>query len=1542
VTQTTSSADAPPPSTAPCPTVLDYIELDQVEVDPVLDQYLGRSGYELEPDKIAALKDSAYFARSGSEDEQTLATAAETFDDDFDLQSDSDSLSDVSSYGDVCLLSTLPTATLTEDAFLAESHAQADSTTCALYGMPSKLRQLKASTSLDVYKVLHEDNTIELNTRAHIDGGSQATTTHRRDLLWHFKWSVDILPSLAVADAGLHRPLGTGYLRVPVTGNDKGYEMVRCYYTPTLPVTILSPDRMCRQYGCRGHTSVSTLGGKGSLELWHCRRNRENVMLPATVHRGLLYSDQLHEPTSEEERTGPMPASVLHVSLIDPTVPPTAHALHSCSGDCSCVPQSASCLPDPCSDATCGTCKPGPLPTASTDPQLGLAEKILHLQRLGYQTDINIDRLADNADGVPTWSTDVPHLCPREAPTVHKSVDPFASPPSVSDLLFAPDDRRYLIRHLTRDQQRILWHQRFGHIHSRRVSDMHKYATGVPAVPISTELDKCPVCAHAKLKKAARVQSDSRKADRCYQGISIDYGIMVQKSNADSGRVKRLQGVHGETCYCLIVDHYSGTLFGECFTSKAPPLDFINRWLRLHGLAHEVAGKYVRMDLGGELGSNPAVRDLFTKAGYHLEPTAPMSSSQNGPGERPHQTLATAMRAILGGAGLSPRFWPYAFHHFMRLYNVTVHRDAKASPYELCSGNRPDLRLLRVFGCRVYVLPPKAHRSAAILSDARTGIFLGYTKTMRNILYYDTDSGLVKTAQHVAFDEAMNDMVDKPPNARLLDGLKTGDQTIYDAQIDVPDLETSANIFTAEPQTITVSYEADALSPLGLDFDKCNRLHRAYLSAVHRTPLTLPPGQRRGLKSFRNSFLHSYVLSINDERVFDPTDVDKVLARLAALPSPPTEISVVLVPERDSRDSSKSPPLHLRLHDLRRICALQSVSGEGISSSECQARIAAQMSDMSNSEMMEVIHSLKNEEMTDEEQKLTSFTRRKLKQLSNWPLWDAAFDSQLEGHYVDKTYGLPVPRPKSVNGKKPNILRQHWTNKVKPGGKRKCRSCMDGSKRAAPWLHEFARTYASCVSQPGMKLFFALSAAEGLIVTFADTTNAFQQSPPPTEDCYLEIDEAYVSWYKKRFGKTIDPHTHVIPVLHALQGHPEAGALWERMIVGILVDELKFKATTHERNLYTGKIDGETVLVCRQVDDFAVGSVKQATAEKLIAMINKRVSTTSEGIGTKYNGVDILQTRDYIKLSCESYLDRVLQTHGWDQPGPRESDRFDSVPMTHEATTTLQGLEGPAEGSPAHKRLEAEMKFSFRQVLGELIYAYVVTRLDIGHAITFLSRFSTKPHAEHYTALKNVCRYLRRTKSWGIVYWRKKPVHSLPHVPLDAPAWDDSLPAFPPYSLMQLTGFVDAAHATDIATRRSVTGVGFCLAGGAIAYKTKLQATVATSSTEAEFVAAVDAAKIAKSLRTILKELGYEQQEPTLLYEDNQAAIAMVNETKPTARSRHIDIQHFAIQEWRERGIVEMRYIPTTINPSDAATKCLSWTLHSRHVRRLMGHYGPP
>jgi hypothetical protein len=165
---------------------------------------------------------------------------------------------------------------------------------------------------------------------------------------------------------------------------------------------------------------------------------------------------------------------------------------------------------------------------------------------------------------------------------------------------------------------------------------------------------------------------------------------------------------------------------------------------------------------------------------------------------------------------------------------------------------------------------------------------------------------------------------------------------------------------------------------------------------------------------------------------------------------------------------------------------------------------------------------------------------------------------------------------------------------------------------------------------------------------------------------------------------------------------------------------------------------------------------------------------------------------------------------------------------------------------------------------------------------------------------------------------------------------------FPASDLLKLVGYIDAAHATDPRTLRSVTGFVFCLAGGAIAYKSKLQAIVSTSSTEAEFIAAVHAGKVTKYLRSVLRELGVLLSAPTVLHIDNQAAIAMINENKPTQRSRHIDIQHFAIQEWRAAGHLRTAHIAGILNPADQQTKALGSTLHARHARRAMGHFGSP
>jgi hypothetical protein len=101
----------------------------------------------------------------------------------------------------------------------------------------------------------------------------------------------------------------------------------------------------------------------------------------------------------------------------------------------------------------------------------------------------------------------------------------------------------------------------------------------------------------------------------------------------------------------------------------------------------------------------------------------------------------------------------------------------------------------------------------------------------------------------------------------------------------------------------------------------------------------------------------------------------------------------------------------------------------------------------------------------------------------------------------------------------------------------------------------------------------------------------------------------------------------VLPELNALQGHPEAGALWEKHINKIL-DDIDTVFTIHERSIYRGKIDGKVVLLYRRADDIAVACSDPAAAQGLIDWIGKVVDLESQGIFSSFNGIDIYQRRE--------------------------------------------------------------------------------------------------------------------------------------------------------------------------------------------------------------------------------------------------------------------------------------------------------------------------
>jgi len=119
--------------------------------------------------------------------------------------------------------------------------------------------------------------------------------------------------------------------------------------------------------------------------------------------------------------------------------------------------------------------------------------------------------------------------------------------------------------------------------------------------------------------------------------------------------------------------------------------------------------------------------------------------------------------------------------------------------------------------------------------------------------------------------------------------------------------------------------------------------------------------------------------------------------------------------------------------------------------------------------------------------------------------------------------------------------------------------------------------------------------------------------------------------------------------------------------------------------------------------------------------------------------------------------------------------------------------------------------------------------------------------------------------------------------------------------------------------------------GGPISWSSKRQPIVALSSAEAEFYAASIAACEVQYLRKMFEGLGFAQDGPTMMYEDNQGTIYMSRSVGAFNRSKHIDTRVFRLRELVESGILYLQKVATAHNLADVFTKSLGGPLLQAH-----------
>jgi hypothetical protein len=131
------------------------------------------------------------------------------------------------------------------------------------------------------------------------------------------------------------------------------------------------------------------------------------------------------------------------------------------------------------------------------------------------------------------------------------------------------------------------------------------------------------------------------------------------------------------------------------------------------------------------------------------------------------------------------------------------------------------------------------------------------------------------------------------------------------------------------------------------------------------------------------------------------------------------------------------------------------------------------------------------------------------------------------------------------------------------------------------------------------------------------------------------------------------------------------------------------------------------------------------------------------------------------------------------------------------------------------------------------------------------------------------------------------------------------------------------------------------LGGTAIFARTRIQCTASLSATESEIIVGCDARKVITYFRQLFAD------PPPLTTvtptgEDNEGTTRVAAHHRFSGRTRHMDIQNFATQEWTKRDILEFFKVDGTANPADAMSKVLDRILFAYHFDRLQGYNGSP
>lgn len=1046
---------------------------------------------------------------------------------------------------------------------------------------------------------------------------------------------------------------------------------------------------------------------------------------------------------------------------------------------------------------------------------------------------------------------------------------------------------------MARDVDADVLHRRLIHCNADDISVCLK-RTGLAVGMARSDVCLCPSCVMSKATRKSIEAGVGRVGEVC----------MLIDSDLSGKMPTRSRG--GHYYWALFIDNHSRFVRIYFLRRKS---DAFQAFHMFKAWIEKRTGRKIkrfRPDRGGEY-VGKEFRLFLDMEGIEFTPASSNTPEQNPVSERFNRTLKEGVRTLLSASNMPESFWVDAARFFVYVHNrMPRARLGKVAPIELLEGRELsilDLKYVRTFGARGYIVVPKSNRASTLKPKGEAMVYLGVADNGVSHRMWNPRTKREIESREVVFDELILGLPGREilyGEAREYHDVEEKVEMMKGIPVEKEEPDTARPYVSSSPAKQTLSdMPPPVTDPL-----------RPEVAEVVERPKRVAVRKKQRPQAAK----------IEDCRTGDPVDgkcevpVKKQVAepvrrssrgRIAAQRleygslGSNKWVEVALPPPKAGREDLTSPTAQ----EEPTIVEEEPDSAVDNGSVELESHIDAVM---------------KWWEATPEE--WVPRVRDPIELGREYSVYQDVDDAIFSGAagVGGATFDIeePLTYKQAVTGRSKDewieAMAREWGSLVENKTFELCMLPEGRHAIGAKWVYKVKRladgnidrlkarlvaigtsqregvdyfaTFAPVVRQENLRAVLALGALRDMEIHQMDVDSAFLNGILE-EEIYMRqpmgfVDEAYPQM--------------VLRLLKSLYGLKQAPRVWNLVLSRYLLKR-GFVQSKADPCIFIHQSDEGLVIVAIYVDDCCiVADAKRLGWAK--QMLRGGFQMKDLGEAKSLLGMQVIRNRETreLRLVQGGLTQEIIRETKMDGCNPCRTPMEAGLSLMPSAKAVVKG-------------------YAYRSLIGKLLYLSVCTRPDIAFAVNYLSRFVTCYGEEHWEALKRVVRYLKGTALQGVVF---------------RPSDDRA---------MGLIGYGDADWGSDRVDRRSTSGYVFFFAGGPISWKVRKQTIVALSSVEAEYLSATEATKQALHHRTLLRELGMAQAGPTVIKADNQGCIALTENPVHHDRTKHFDIRHHFVREKVQEGSVVLDYLPTGEMIADIMTKALPMPAFVKLKGAIMG-----